>query len=187
MPATHIPISTLYPSFHRTPVNVIPTPNDQPPAYTSHSPPSYSLANRNADRGNYAFAIMQHNLRFNLDADIDTNHQSEPVSAPVSTTSSGSGTATSPPPEPLPCPTPEVQPPRTTRAQKAALRNFEATQNPELWGRRVGHGRHARLIRDENQGFWAWLGGLLIDEERASGVVWSAGSPWGMIGVTGHV
>jgi hypothetical protein len=185
MPATHIPISSHYPSFPRAhPAS--PAPNDQPPAYTSilPNPPSYSLSNldRIADRGNYAFAILQHNLRFNLDSDI--NGQSNP--SPSSPSPSRTGTPP-PPPEPLPAATPDNQPPQTTRAQKAALQDFEATQNPALWGRRVGHGRHARLIRDERQGFWAWLGELLVDEEQGRAIVFSAGSPWGFIGVTGNV
>jgi hypothetical protein len=181
MPATHIHISSQYPSFPRAHAA---SPDDQPPAYsrTPNNPPSYSLSGPNliADRGNYAFAIMQHNLRFNLNTEINASPSPSP-------SASRTGNPTPPPPEPLPSVTPEIQPLRTTRAQKAALRDFEATQNPELWGRRVGHGRHARLIRDERQGFWAWLGELFIDEERGRAVVFSAGSPWGFIGTTGHI
>lgn len=139
---------------------------DLPPPYSSHTSPNYTLPgpDRVADRGNYAFAIMQHNLRYNSTPPISHTSPSPP-SSPGST-----------PPHP-----------RTTRAQRAALRDFQATQNPELWGRRIGHGRQARLIRDENQGFWAWLGNLLIDEDRGRAVVMSAGSPWGLMGPPGHV
>jgi hypothetical protein len=134
---------------------------DLPPAYSPHNLPTYTLSNRAADRGNYAFAIMQHNLTFNT---------TPPNSRPSS-----------------PSPDPTLSKPRTSRAQRAALRDFHASKNPELWGRRVGHGRQARLIRDENQGFWAWLGNLLVDEDRGRVVVLSAGSPWGMMGPRGLV
>jgi len=145
---------------------------DLPPAYSPPTLPSYILSDRTADRGNYAFAIMQHNLTYNT---------TPPNSLP---------TSTSRPPSPSPGSTPsnpDPQVPRTSRAQRAALRDFHATQNPELWGRRVGHGRQARWIQGENQGFWAWLGNLLVDEDRERGVVMSAGSPWVMMGPSGLV
>ena len=140
---------------------------DLPPAYSPPTLPPYILSDRAADRGNYAFAIMQHNLTYN------SPFNSRPPS-----------------PSPSPGPTlsnPDPQIPRTSRAQRAALRDFHATQDPALWGRRVGHGRQARLIRDENQGFWAWLGNLLVDEDRGRALVMSAGSPWGLMGPPGHV
>jgi hypothetical protein len=138
---------------------------DLPPAYSPPTSPPYILSDRAADRGNYAFAIMQHNLTYN------SPFNSRPISP-------------SPGPTPL---NPDPLIPRTSRAQRAALRDFHATQDPALWGRRVGHGRQARLIRDENQGFWAWLGGLLVDEDRGRALVMSAGSPWGLMGPPGHV
>ena len=139
---------------------------DLPPAYSPLTLPPYILSDRTDDTGNYAFAIMQHNLTYNT-----TPPNSRPPSPSPGSTPSN----------------PDPQVPRTSRAQRAALRDFHATQNPELWGRRIGHGRHARLIQDENQGFWAWLGNLLVDEDRERGVVVSAGSPWVMMGPSGLV
>jgi hypothetical protein len=158
----------LIPNLTLTTMPTTTTPNihsiitDLPPAYSPPTSPSYVLSDRAADRGNYAFAIMQHNMTFNT---------TPPNSRPTS---------------PSPGPT-DPQIPRTSRAQRAALRDFHATQDPALWGRRVGHGRQARLIRDENQGFWAWLGNLLVDEDRGRALVMSAGSPWGLMGPPGHV
>jgi hypothetical protein len=151
-----------------TTTNITPIITDLPPAYSPPSSPAYVLSDRAADRGNYAFAIMQHNLTYNSPFNSRPSSPSSPSSGPAPSN-----------PDPLI--------PRTSRAQRAALRDFHATQNPELWGRRVGHGRQARLIRDENQGFWAWLGNLLVDEDRGRVVVLSAGSPWGMLGPRGLV
>ena len=162
---------------------------DLPPAYSSspqtqtqyHPLPAYTLSDQATDRGNYAFAITQHNLMFNTDASP----------TPSSLHSSPSSPSPDPDPEPErpPSPAPGHRPtnpkpdiPPTSRAQRAALRDFHATQNPDLWGRRIGHGRQARLIQDESQGFWAWLGSLLVDEDRGRVVAMSAGSPWGLMG-----
>lgn len=165
---------------------LLPLTTDLPPAY-SPSPsnptsPQYTLSDPAADRGNYAFAIMQHNLIFNTSPSSSSSHSR----------------STSPTPDPNPDGTPPATPghrptnpkpdiPPTSRAQRAALRDYHATQNPELWGRRIGHGRQARLIRDENRGFWAWLGSLLVDEDRGSVAAMSAGSPWGLMGPSGRV
>ena len=148
---------------------------DLPPAYSPPTSPPYGLSDRDVDRGNYAFAIMQHNLAYN--SPLNSQSNSPFTSRPTSPS----------PDEPTPSPGPAPSNPRTSRARRAALRDFHATQDPALWGRRVGHGRQARLIRDENQGFWAWLGGLFVDEDRGRVVVMSAGSPWGMLGPPGYV
>jgi hypothetical protein len=144
---------------------------DLPPAYSPPTSPPYFLSDRAADRGNCAFAIMHHNLTYN------SPFNSRPPSPSPDAL----------PPSPGDTPTNSNPTPRTSRAQRAALRDFQATQDPALWGRRVGHGRQARLIRDENQGFWAWLGNLLVDEDRGRAVIMSAGSPWGLMGPPGHI
>jgi hypothetical protein len=153
---------------------------DLPPAYSPPTSPLYNLSDRAADRGNYAFAIMHHNLTHNSPFDLQSN-------CPFNSRST-SPSLDAPTPTPGPAPSnPDSQIPRASRAQRAALRDFHATQNPELWGRRVGHGQQARLIQNENQGFWAWLGKLLVDEDRGRALVMSAGSPWGLMGPPGHV
>jgi hypothetical protein len=154
------------------------------PAYSPHNLPTYTLSNRAADRGNYAFAIMQHNLIFNNDNSQSISSTPTPTPSPDSEPDPDTPTPASPGSRP-PNPNPNTPRTRTSRAQRAALRDFHATQNPELWGRRVGHGRQARLIADENRGFWAWLGDLLVDEDRGRVLVLSAGPPWGLMGPPG--
>jgi len=194
----HLKLHTTYPTrnslFTRitmptTTTNTIMT--DLPPAYSPPSSPPYGLSDRAADRGNYALAIMQHYLTYNSPSNSQSNSPFTSRStspSPDSRSTSPSPDAPTPTPAPGPTPSnPDPQIPRTSRAQRAALRDFHASQDPALWGRRVGHGRQARLIRDENQGFWAWLGGLFVDEDRGRVVVMSAGSPWGMLGPPGYV
>lgn len=148
---------------------------DLPPPYSPHNLPTLPHPPL-ADRGNYAFAIMRHDLTFNANTNT-------PETTPPSSPGPGPDPGRPPSPTPAPRPTnPKPDIPRTSRAQRAALRDYHATQNPEMWGRRVGHGRQARLIQDENQGFWAWLGRLFVDEDRQRALVMSAGSPWGLMG-----
>ena len=164
---------------------------DLPPAYSFppqtqtpyHHFPAYTLSDQAAARGNYAFAITQHNLMFNTDTSpTSSSHNSTPSSPspdPDRDPEPERHTSTAPGHRPT-NPKPDIPP--TSRAQRAALRDFHATQNPNLWGRRVGHGRQARMIQDESQGFWSWLGNLLVDEDRGRVVAMSAGSPWGLMG-----
>lgn len=171
-----------------------PITTDLPPAY-SPSPskppsPQYTLPDRATDRGNYAFAIMQHNLMFNTSPSPSSSSSHSRSRNPSRNSDPDPDPDSNGPPPASPGhrptnPKPDIPP--TSRAQRAALRDFHATQNPELWGRRVGHGRQARLMRDENQGFWAWLGSLSVDEDRGRVAVMSAGSPWGLMGPPGHV
>jgi hypothetical protein len=132
---------------------------DLPPAYTPHDLPPYTHADITGDRGRYALAIMHHNLRHNTHVDLHRHSEMIPLNPSIT----------------------------RTRAQRAALRDYQASQDPNLWGRRVGHGRRARMIQEGTQGFWAWLGSLFVDEERGREVILSAGSPWSMIGPTGIV
>jgi hypothetical protein len=129
---------------------------DLPPAYTPHDLPPYTHADITGDRGRYALAIMNHNLRHNSH---DPRFDMIPLIPSIT----------------------------RTRAQRAALRDYQASQDPNLWGRRVGYGRRARMIQEGTQGFWTWLGSLFVDEERGREVILSAGSPWSTIGPTGNV
>jgi hypothetical protein len=193
-----------------------PSPADFPPPYTPLDLPDYDYTDtpphpQEGDTGNYARAIMMHNIRFNCPSPHGTTpSDGRPSPSPPD---SGATTPQAPSRPPTPPPTRPPSPPRSSprpsthqttitpsaegtnggsdptqrRRLKAALREFKATQNPDLWGRRMGHGRRAGLLPEpEEGGFWAWLGDLfLIRDERGNPVPLGSTSPWGIIGPGG--
>jgi hypothetical protein len=187
-----------------------PGPADFPPPYNPLDLPDYDYTDtppypQEGDRGNYARAIMMHNLRFNF----PSQHETTPLDGRPPPSPPDSCAPTPQPQAPTRSPTPPPSPPHTISHQstvvpsrasttggsdrtqrrrlKAALREFKATQNPDLWGRRMGHGRQERFLPEpEEEGFWAWLDDLfLIRDERGNPVPLGSTSPWGIIGPGG--
>jgi len=207
-----------YSPKHQTMPTYSPTPGpaDFPPPYTPLDLPNYDYTDtppypQAGDRGNYARAIMMHNLRFNFPSPHGTTPSDgrSPPSPPDSGATTPQPPSRPPTPPPTRPPSPPPSPPRPSAHQtnilpsrastssvsdrtqnrrlKAALREFKATQNPDLWGRRLGHGRRAGLLPEpEEEGFWAWLGDLfLIRDERGNPISLGNTSPWGIVGPNG--
>lgn len=171
---------------------------DLPPAYTPHDLPDYTDLEHDPlnDRGNYARAIMMHNLRVNRLGLSDGSPPPSPSDTGAATSLQHClSTRTTPTPSPLPGVTlfstassiDGITGNASNRVQdrhlRAALNEFRDTQSPDLWGRRVGHGRRAQYLhQSEGEGFWAWLGDLfLLRDERGNPVPLSGTSLWGLV------
>jgi hypothetical protein len=139
-------------------INTTPTPpgpNDLPPPYTPYDLNPYTHTHTHTlqqDRGAYLRAIMMHNLRLQ----VQMNGPEDP-SSPASSSPSSSAPIPLPTPPDTEPPTPPHTPPGTApptpapnttntaytntrdRCYRAAMREYEDSQNPELYGRRVGH------------------------------------------------